>query len=97
MVEHVVLFRWTEDAAPDAIRRAIEGLRNLKDIIPEIVDLTCGENFSERAQGFHCGLVVRFADRAGLDAYGPHPAHRQVVEELITPIRDGVLAVDYEF
>ena len=97
MVEHIVLFRWKEDAAPEAVARAIEGLRSLKGKIPEIIDLSCGENFSDRGQGFHCGLVVRFADRAALDTYGPHPAHQAVVTGLINPIRDGVLAVDYEF
>ena len=97
MVEHIVLFRWKEDAAPEAIARAIEGLRDLKGKVPGIVDLSCGENFSDRAEGFHCGLVVLFADRAALDAYGPHPAHRAVVENLIVPIRDRALALDYEF
>lgn len=95
-IEHVVLFKWREDAAPEAIAAAMEGLRGLKARIPGILALSCGENFSERAQGFQCGLVVRFVDRAALETYGPHPAHQQVVQELINPIRADIIAVDYE-
>ncbi len=96
MVEHVVLFKWKEGADPTAIAAAIGALQRLKQQIPGIVDLTCGENFSTRAQGFQCGLVVRFTDRAALEAYGPHPAHQDVVLNFLTPIREDVIAIDYE-
>ena len=95
-VVHIVLFQWKEEAAPGDIARAIAGLQSLKDEIPGILDLSCGENFSARAQGYQCGLVVRFTSRAALDAYGPHPAHQAVVQNLLAPIRAGVIAVDYE-
>jgi hypothetical protein len=96
VIEHVVLFRWKADAAPEAISAVIEGLRGLKGQVPGVVDLSCGENFSDRAQGFQCGLVVRLEDKTALDTYMAHPLHRAVVEERINPIRDSVLAVDYE-
>ena len=94
-VVHIVLFRWSEAATPEAIGRVIEALRGLRDQIPGILDLACGENFSSRAQGYTHGLVVRFLDRAALDAYGPHPIHRRVVEELIRPIAADILAMDF--
>lgn len=97
MVEHLVLFRWKSDATPEAVASAVEGLRGLKASVPSVVDLSCGENFSDRAQGYETGLTVRFQDKAGLDAYMVHPAHVAVVEERIRPIMDGVLALDYEF
>ena len=97
MVEHIVLFRWTEEATAAQIESAVEGLRALKGQIPGIVDLSCGENFSDRAQGYTHGLVVRFTDRAALEVYGPHPAHQHVVQTLINPIRAAVLALDYNF
>src|SRR5215475_9159441 len=97
MVEHIVLFRWTEEANQEAIDRAIAGLRELKGKIAGIVDLSCGENFSDRARGYTHGLAVRFTDRAALEAYGPHPEHQRVVQNFINPIRAEVLAFDYEF
>lgn len=96
MIEHIVLFRWTPEAAPEAVAQVMEGLRGLRQQIPGIIDLQCGEDFSGRAQGYSHGLVVRFETRAALDAYGPHPAHQQVVQTLINPIRGGVLALDFE-
>jgi len=96
MIEHIVLFRWTEGASQDAINNAIAELRNLKGKIPGIVDLTCGTNFSDRAKGYTQGLVVRFKDRSALEAYGPHPEHQRVVQNFITPIRAEILALDYE-
>lgn len=96
MIEHLVLFRWTADASAEAITRVMDELRALKGQIPGVRDLTCGENFSPRSQGFTHALVVRLEDRAALDAYGPHPAHQRVVQEFIAPIRADVLALDYE-
>lgn len=95
MVEHIVLFRWTPDATPDQVTRVVDGLRALQGRVPGILDLSCGEDFSGRAQGYTHALVVRFTDRAALDAYGPHPAHRHVVETYVNPIRDDVLALDF--
>jgi hypothetical protein len=95
-VDHIVLFRWKPDASPEAVAAAVEGLRALKAKIPGILDLSCGMNFSARSQGYETGLVVRFVDRAALEAYGPHPAHQEVVQSLIHPIRADIIAVDYE-
>jgi Stress responsive A/B Barrel Domain len=96
MIEHIVLFKWKEGTTPEAIAAVMKGLQGLKDSIPQIVDLSCGENFSDRSQGFEHGLVVRFRSRKDLEAYQPHPAHTDVVQNLIQPILAGILAVDYE-
>lgn len=96
MIVHIVLFKWQENASPEAIASAIEALKKLKDKIPGIIDLSCGENFSERAKGFQHGLVVKFSDRSALDAYIPHPVHQQVVQNLIKPILADIIALDYE-
>lgn len=96
MVEHIVLFRWTEQASREAIDTAMAEVRKLKGKIPEIVDLSCGANFSDRAKGYTHGLVVRFRDRAALETYIRHADHQHVVQNFINPIRSDVLAVDYE-
>lgn len=96
MIEHIVLFKWQPDASPEAIASVMTALKGLKDQIPEILALSCGEDFSERGQGFQHGLVVRFADREALKSYQVHPAHQEVVARLIKPILTDILAVDYE-
>lgn len=97
MIEHLVLFKWKQDASPEAIARVLEGLKALKSQIPEIVDLSCGKNFSDRSQGFQHGLVVRFNSRQDLEIYQPHPAHQVLIKDYIKPILADILAVDYEF
>jgi hypothetical protein len=96
MIEHIVLFRWTDDASQEAIDNVLTELRKLKSKIPGIADLSCGANFSDRAKGYTHGLVVRFNDRSALEAYGAHPEHQRVVQNFINPIRADVLAFDYE-
>lgn len=96
MIEHIVLFKWQPDASLEAIASVMDGLLGLKAKIPEIINISCGENFSERGQGFQHGLVVRFADREALKSYQVHPAHQEVVAQLIKPILTDILAVDYE-
>lgn len=97
MIEHIVLFRWTEKATPDAIDTAMAELRQLKSKIPSVEDLSCGANFSDRAKSYTHALVVRFKDRPGLDAYIQHPDHQRAVQNFLNPIRSDVLALDYEF
>lgn len=96
MVEHIVLIRWTEEASQAAIEGAMAELRGLKGKIAGIVELSAGANFSERAKGFTHGMVVRFADRAALEAYGPHPEHQRVVQNVLGPIRAEILIFDFQ-
>lgn len=95
-ITHVVLFKWREDAPEDAIEAAAAGLAGLADLVPDILELEVGRNFSERSQGYSLALLVRFPHRAALEAYAPHPAHQRVVTELIRPIAESVLVADYE-
>jgi hypothetical protein len=92
-IEHVVLFRFKEDVTPAQRHAMYEGLRGLKASVPGIIDLTVGDNFTDRGKGYACGLVVRLA--VSLDAYQNHPEHQRVLQTLIKPIVADVIAVDY--
>lgn len=94
-IMHIVLFKWKADTPPERVEQVRQALLGLRDAIPGILEITCGQNFSDRAQGYETALVVRFESRAALDAYLPHPAHRALVDTLINPLREASLAVDY--
>lgn len=97
MVEHIVCFKMKAGSTPEQEQKLIEMLHELKDAVPGIVSLTAGKTFTpERGQGFTVGLVVRFHDKAGLAAYGPHPNH-QPVKDYVAQVCESVMAVDYEF
>ena len=97
MVEHILLMRCTEQASQEAIDNALAELSELKRKIAGILDVSCGPNFSERAKGYTHGAVMRFTDRAALEAYYPHPEHQRAVQNFINPIRADTLILDYEF
>ena len=42
-------------------------------------------------------LIMHFADRAALEAFGPHPEHQRVVHNFVSPIRAESLVFDHEF
>ena len=95
-IDHLVLFQWQPEATAAQIDAAIAALRSLANGIPGVLQLSCGENFSDRARGFQHGLVVRLTDRAALETYRAHPAHQAVVDRHIKPILADLIAVDYE-
>ncbi|MEM7143921.1 MAG: Dabb family protein [Verrucomicrobiota bacterium] len=93
---HVVLFQFKEDATPAAIAGIEQAFVALEDKIDTIEDLEWGTNVSPEGlnEGFtHCFLVT-FEDRAGLDVYIPHPAHKEFVA-MLKPHLEKVLVVDY--
>jgi hypothetical protein len=97
MLEHIVLFRFKPEITAITKEKIVTELMALNGKVPSILDISAGPNFSDRNQGFEYGLVVRFADRQGLDAYQVHPDHQHIVHELIRPALADILAVDYEF
>jgi hypothetical protein len=84
-----------EVAAADS-QRMMQELRQLKEQIPEIQELTCGLNTSNRNQGFTHGLLVRLQSKSDLEAYLAHPEHQRVASQHIRPIVEDVIVVDYE-
>ena len=69
---------------------------NLGSEIDTVRHLEGGTNNSPEplAEGFTHGYVVSFDDQAGLDAYGPHPAHQKLVE-LLRPVMQEVRVIDF--
>ena len=95
MIDHLVFIAVKEDASPEDVEDLISSIRGLRDTVPGVVDLTVGENFSERSGGYTHGLFVRFEGREDLQRYMEHPDHLAVVEKL-DRITTRIVA-DYEF
>jgi hypothetical protein len=93
MCIHVFVFRWKPGVGEDLKDRAITSLRELQGRVPGLLETWVGKNFSTRGQNYELGGVMKFADRASLDAYGPHPAHQQILDWLMPLIEP--LEVDF--
>lgn len=94
MIEHLVLLKVKDESTCDAI---IKALNELVSKIDSIKSLSVGKNFCDRNKGYQIGLRVTFENKKGLDDYQVHPAHQEVLNTLIKPSLDDVIALDYEF
>ena len=97
MIEHIVLFKMKQGVTEQQRTEFIEALKALRHNVPGILELTAGRNLNEeRSQGYEIALLVRFGDKNSLDAYGPHPAHQDVVQKYVLPWCESVIVADYE-
>ena len=96
MVEHIVLLKFSQVTTIEQKVEAIRMTLALKEVIPGIVDIQQGENFSKRSKGFEVGLTVRFEDRTCFENYGPHPAHQRVFSYLKEIGLEDIIVVDFE-
>jgi hypothetical protein len=82
MVRHILLLQPRPESSPEAIEACRLAITGLVGRIPGLIDCHWGENFgpAARTEGLTLGFSMDFADRASLDAYGPHPDHRAAAE-----------------
>jgi hypothetical protein len=95
-IRHVVLFKFKDGTTPEQIKSIEDAFRALPSKIPQVARFEWGINESPegKAEGFtHCYFLT-FRDKAGRDAYLPHPAHK-AFGKLLGPHLDKVLVVDY--
>lgn len=96
-VRHIVMWRVrgdTPEARVDArtkVKAAFEGLRGR---IEGLTHVEVGVDISEVDYACDLVLVSEFADRAALEAYGSHPEHLRVRQEL-ADLRVARFQVDY--
>ncbi len=95
MIDHLVFLAANQDASPEDIEDLISSIRNLKETVPGVVDLSAGENFSPRSGGYTHGIFVRFETREDLQGYMQHPDHLAVVEKLDRLTTR--IVIDYEY
>ena len=93
-VEHMVWIKFHEGVSEARQREHLEGLASLTDKVPGIRELSVGENFTNRANGYTHGLLVRLDSREALKTYAEHPEHVAVARPLMQDA--ALLAMDIE-
>jgi hypothetical protein len=95
VVTHVVLLRVRVGVEPEKVDAMLEGVRSLAKL-DGVLSVTAGADFTlVRGKGYTHALVVRLESRDALLAYGADEYHQKVIADLIKPIVEDVLAVDY--
>jgi Stress responsive A/B Barrel Domain. len=83
MITHVVLIQPKADTTPAEMEAILVQAKALQDIIPELQDFQIGKNLATYTQGYSYGLIAHFANETQLQAYANHPAHQELVRELL--------------
>jgi hypothetical protein len=96
MIHHIVSFRFREGTTPDQIRAAGDALLGLQGRIPEIRAIRWGPNLAPSAGEYSHVLTVALEGLPALTRYLEHPAHLDVVERYLAPIRVSRLALDID-
>ena len=95
MYIHAFLFQWQPSVTLEMKERAAREIHALQGQIPGLLETSYGSNVSPRSQGFTHGGVMKFRDKAALDAYSPHPVHQKLVDWLM-PLLRVAAELDYE-
>jgi hypothetical protein len=93
---HVVLFKFKPAATAEQIKEVEKAFAELPKKIDAIQDFEWGP--SESVEGLNDGFThcffVTFKDKAGLEAYLPHEAHK-AFGSMLKPILEKALVFDY--
>lgn len=93
---HVVFFKFKDGAKPEEVKAIEDAFIALAKKVDTVKAFEWGTNVSPEGlnDGFtHCFLVT-FADKAGLEVYLPHDAHKEFVSKL-KPLLDKACVLDY--
>jgi Stress responsive A/B Barrel Domain len=94
MYIHVFAFRWKPGVDEPQKQRVQSEILKLQGQIPGLLETYVGANASTRGHGYELGGVMKFTDKAAMDAYQIHPEHVKLLQWLL-PLIDP-LEVDFE-
>ena len=87
-LRHVAWFRFKDGVTPERIEEHLSACRALVGRVPAVLNLECGPNLSDRADGLtHC-IIVSLRDYDALPEYLDHPEHVPVAEALVADVAE---------
>ena len=89
MYIHMFAFRLKPGVTEEQQQRMLREIGELKNHIPLVFESSVGRNDSPRGKGFAIGGVMKFADKAALEAYNAHPVHQELLKWLV-PLIDAI-------
>ncbi len=99
MVKHIVFWKLRDDLQgaerDEALRKIKSGFEALQGVIPGLLRIEVGIDFSCSAESADFALYSEFESRAAIDVYQAHPAHQAMVP-LVRDVRVERRVVDYD-
>jgi len=96
MIHRTVLVKFAETTTTEQLKEVVARFKALKSHLTGIVDLQAGLNFAEKSKEYQVVLVVRFEDKAALDAYVSNEEHQAVAAFIKEVGRMDSIGVDIE-
>jgi hypothetical protein len=93
MFIHIFAFRWKPEATGADKARAEREILAFKGPIAGLLEVSVGDNVSERGQGYTYIGLMKFTNKAAADAYTIHPTHQALLKWLVPLIE----AVELDF
>lgn len=96
MIHRTVLVKFAEKTTEEQLQEVVTRFKALKNHLTGIVDLQAGLNFAEKSKDYQIVLMVRFTDKAALDAYVSNEEHQAVASFIKEVGRVDSIGVDIE-
>jgi len=96
MIHRTVLVKFVETTTTEQLKEVVARFKALKNHLTGIIDLQAGLNFAEKSKEYQVVLVVRFEDKAALDAYVSDEEHQAVAAFIKEVGRVDSIGVDIE-
>ena len=93
MLRHVVVFGWKDGTSSAEVDAIVAALRTLPGQIPELRAYDVGGDEGLVPGNANFAVVADVDDAEAWATYRDHPAHRRVIDELITPVLESRTAV----
>ncbi|MGI8641570.1 MAG: Dabb family protein [Pyrinomonadaceae bacterium] len=94
MLTHIVCWKYKAETTQQQREEHIAKLKNLPNVIPNIVSFNIGFDILHLERSFDLGLVAVYPDREALDFYTVHPAHQEAAK-MGKEVAEKVVSVDF--
>ncbi len=94
MLTHIVCWKYKPETTPEEIETHISKLKNLPNVIEDILSFSVGRDILHLERSFDTGLVATYPNRKAFDAYTINPKHQEVVA-IGKRISEKVVSVDF--
>lgn len=95
MFHHMVMFRFKSETTSAQIDAITDHLRTLPGEISELEAYRFGPDTGVTEGSWDYAVAADFIDREGYTTYRDHPAHRNLVTDVIEPVLEEVVRVQF--
>ncbi len=94
MLTHIVCWKYKPETTQEQKEMHLAKLKNLPNVIPNIINFNIGFDIMHLERSFDLGLVAVYPDRAALDFYTDHAVHQEAAR-MGKEIAERVVSVDF--